>query len=404
MRRGSLREQRVIRANPIFRWTEACDSADQKFTVQALQAELTRMKTRRVEAYFERLRGLQHPNLIIPLEIDSESALGPLIVYPHYPVVSLQRALKETPLQFTNWCRQAGEALEYLHTHMLIHGVVSPSSMVIVDGDLMLTDFGYAPLLALGDEEALRINPDYIAPETRKDYVLTSLSDQFGLASVLTDHKPELKKTEWYVRATSLKPEVRYPSIRVLIAELIVALRERSTQELPVEHATSGSGAQNLPYGEDSRSTNGTVSALPEPIGSPHFGVGEALEKRTVSAPTPVSKTSAEHALPEPIRHLEPPIDSPTIAPSRDLPWVTSRSTFPESITTPTARKQDSAIDQEGTELPAFGNPLSDKVKDANPWQQKAETRAATLVLILGLTTVLTVLLVAIILSLFVKF
>lgn len=146
---------------------------------------------------------LDHPT-IVPLYDHGEAVIDGVpvayLIMPYYPEGSLVTWLhkrvqtwktqKLTLKQVTHILLQAAEALQYTHTHQIIHRDVKPSNFLIrsqTESDeyptLLLADFSIARLADMTSSvsQNVRGTPAYMAPEQWKGAAVFA-SDQYALA------------------------------------------------------------------------------------------------------------------------------------------------------------------------------------------------------------------------------
>ena len=85
------------------------------------------------------------------------------------------------------YCRQACEALAYVHEQQIIHRDVKPQNLILSDeGGVVLVDFGIARELSDTDEGTVGIGtPRFMAPEVFAGGSVSPRSDVFGIAATL---------------------------------------------------------------------------------------------------------------------------------------------------------------------------------------------------------------------------
>lgn len=138
---------------------------------------------------------LSHPH-ILPL-FDSGEAGGLLFyVMPYIAGESLRQKLRrEQQLAIpdaVSIVRQVASALDYAHTHGLIHRDVSPENILLHEGEAMVADFGIARAMDQAPGEKLTTRgimlgkADYMSPEqAAADPALDARSDIYSLGCVL---------------------------------------------------------------------------------------------------------------------------------------------------------------------------------------------------------------------------
>ncbi len=129
---------------------------------------------------------LRHENIVPLLAVHGE-----VLVYAYCPGVNLAELIDGTGLELER-IRQIMDgvlaALDFAHTHGVIHLDVKPANILIRGSQALLTDFGFAKDLALANitsEHALLGTPGYMAPEQFRGVRDDPRSDIFAAACVL---------------------------------------------------------------------------------------------------------------------------------------------------------------------------------------------------------------------------
>jgi serine/threonine protein kinase len=212
------------------------------------------------------LRSLNHP-LLVPHEIIEHSP-GRVVLATDPVEESLRDMFQDCQSarlpgiprpELLSYLRDVGRALDELHEeYSLLHLTLNPRTLLVVDGQVRLADFGLAALL-WGGQSVGRLNPLYAAPELFDGPPHRS-SDQYSLAllyqALLTGVHPHRNQPrrdtpgrhgrfrldlsplppserEILRRALSEDPAQRFASCSDLIHELARARPEKQEPERP---------------------------------------------------------------------------------------------------------------------------------------------------------------------------
>jgi serine/threonine protein kinase len=255
----------------------------------ALQQDATRLFLREART----IARLDHPH-ILPL-LDYGEERGPDMQYA-YMVMPFRREgslinwLEQrgknrllSPAIVAYFVQQAASALQYAHSHGVVHQDVKPPNFLVRyhsenpdRPDLLLADFGIAKLMNItaGASQSVRGTPAYMAPEQWKGLPLPA-SDQYALAimayQLLTGYVPFQGRLEYVMyahlskqpvppsqhvaklpreldavllRALAKNPDERYPSITAFAIAFQRALQERGDlyATLPITRAEALNG------------------------------------------------------------------------------------------------------------------------------------------------------------------
>ncbi|NEP79243.1 MAG: protein kinase family protein [Okeania sp. SIO3B3] len=220
---GEYETTTTLKNDTVYQWVEAVErNQNNKFILQIVQPDISQEITATIMSYFDKLQAVRRKGIWIPTQMFSVTEYPLILVYPYISTVPLREALKQIPLDVDalKWWYQASERLHALHNKGIVHGRISLNSFVIAaDEHLYLTDFGYAPVLELG----LEVLPEYqqiLAPEILEQQLVTPAADIYAFAKTVVSCQPELKKSEWYRRATDSNPKSRFQRIRQLFENL----------------------------------------------------------------------------------------------------------------------------------------------------------------------------------------
>lgn len=230
------------------------------------------------------IAALEHPN-ILPIYEYGEQADLAYLVMPYVAGGTLRDLVQEKgplPLpEVAGYLAQAAAALDYAHTHGIIHRDVKPQNMLLYpDQRLMLSDFGIAKVAeqaAADDGEAPTLpqlttmghvvgTPDYIAPEQAMGYPIDTRVDIYSLGVVLfylvTGRVPFAGSQPMTVAAKHVSepppsPRQFRPDLPPAAAQVILKALAKSPAE---RYATAG---------ELSRAFRAALEAPSEPAPSP---------------------------------------------------------------------------------------------------------------------------------------
>jgi serine/threonine protein kinase len=145
---------------------------------------------------------LSHPNIVTIHDVVEESEDGLAFIAMEYVrgtnLKSLLQGDQPLSLPFVvDAIAQVADALDYAHSHRVIHRDVKPANILITaDNRVKITDFGIARLDTsnLTQEGQLLGTPNYMAPEQIQGKEVDHRADLFALGVVLyemlTRHKP----------------------------------------------------------------------------------------------------------------------------------------------------------------------------------------------------------------------
>jgi len=145
---------------------------------------------------------LSHPNIVTIHDVVEESEEGLAFIAMEYVRGTNLKALLQgdQPLALSfvvDVIAQVADALDYAHSHRVIHRDVKPANILITaDNRVKITDFGIARLDTsnLTQEGQLLGTPNYMSPEQIQGKEIDHRADLFALGVVLyemlTRHKP----------------------------------------------------------------------------------------------------------------------------------------------------------------------------------------------------------------------
>ena len=175
------------------------DDFEQKVAVKILRyAFLNSRLARRFEKEQHLLARLQHPSIASFIDAGVSANGIPFLVMEY---VSGQDLNAYTAAQHPSvttridWILQICDALQYLHTNMVVHRDVKPSNILVLpDARIKLLDFGIAKVLETTNAPAEQtqtqpfqyvLTPNYASPEQLWGKPVSALSDVYCLGVVL---------------------------------------------------------------------------------------------------------------------------------------------------------------------------------------------------------------------------
>eukprot|EP00798_Chlamydomonas_sp_ICE-L_P028505 gene28505-31662_t len=124
------------------------------------------------------MRKMKHHNIVTLSEVINDPAGSKLLLVMEFmeggPVLTRDNLEKKEKLLESlalRYFRDMLKALEYLHSHKVVHGDLKPENVLMgAAGDLKLSDFGCSKVFATGNEYLSRCNgtPAFLAPEMMK--------------------------------------------------------------------------------------------------------------------------------------------------------------------------------------------------------------------------------------------
>jgi len=170
-------------------------SMDRNVAVKVLPGQLAESKefTQRFQQEARIIARLEHAH-ILPVFDYGESDGITYFVMRYLEAGTLKNKMEAGPLSLTEIDQiftQLASALSYAHSHGVIHRDLKPANALIdSQGNLFLTDFGIAKLLAdasprLTQTDAIMGTPAYISPEQAQAQTVDQRSDIYSLGIIL---------------------------------------------------------------------------------------------------------------------------------------------------------------------------------------------------------------------------
>ena len=190
------------------------------------------------------IRQLNHPNIASIRKVGEESGLPYVITRALEKGHSLAAELDQPWAIDTaaDIVTQVGQALEHAYNKGVVHGDLTPESVVVQDdGRVLVTDFGMSELLELVGGETKKAASPYFAPERVAGEAADGRADVYSLAaifySMLAKRQPQVVKGEVLppsrfnpdvspamdkvvVRALAPDPAARYPDVKTFLTAL----------------------------------------------------------------------------------------------------------------------------------------------------------------------------------------
>jgi serine/threonine protein kinase len=170
-------------------------SMDRNVAIKVLPGQLAESKefTKRFQQEAHIIARLEHAH-ILPVFDYGESEGISYFVMRYLEAGTLKNKMEAGPLSLTEIDQiftQLTSALSYAHSHGVIHRDLKPANALIdSQGNLFLTDFGIAKLLAdasprLTQTDAIMGTPAYISPEQAQAQTVDQRSDIYSLGIIL---------------------------------------------------------------------------------------------------------------------------------------------------------------------------------------------------------------------------
>lgn len=184
------------------------------------QAELPRPFADALHTGFTRLQGLKRNGLLLPSTWERR-ANGTLVLnYEESQSFAFlgqtdEAAFTDPDVILARW-RRVAESLFALHNKGMVHGGLCPECFWRKGDDIWVGGFEWGILRAMGEPTALKLTAPFAAPETAAmpSEPISREADIYALARCLAHFAPQVKETEWFVRATEADASKRYHRMR----------------------------------------------------------------------------------------------------------------------------------------------------------------------------------------------
>lgn len=214
---GDYKVTAQIKSNNVYQWVKAINRKNEDLVVLQI---LVLNREEAVFEYFQTLQTISRKGLM-EFQLMSDHKYPLVVVYSDFSSESLNSVFERTPEHKIELLYEASEILFALHNKSLVHGCVTSDSFVVVKETVYLMGFGYAPLLELGHQDALRECRDFLAPEVLcQRPSVTSATDVYAFAKTVVYWLPQLVTTQWYEKAIKQDPRDRFQNMRELLDEL----------------------------------------------------------------------------------------------------------------------------------------------------------------------------------------
>ena len=266
-------------------------SLNRDVAIKVLHSRMAQESEARQRLYREArsIAGLRHPHIVTIYEIGELDEGQAYLVMEYLTGDSLAEVLRQKETlaleQTLEILEQVGQALDYAHSHGLIHRDVNPKNIMVdwkPDGSLFctLTDFGMVKVI--GSTETLTTDLtgtiEYVAPEQISQALWGEISpatDIYALGvmvhKMLTGHAPFegslAKVLEAHLHEWPIDPSTLYDSVSPAVAGVILkalekdpAQRYTSVAEMVAELHSAAACAKLSEPGEEWGSTIGMVA------------------------------------------------------------------------------------------------------------------------------------------------
>ena len=247
---NNYKPESTINSNSIYEWINATDIDGISAVLQIAQSSLTTDEINSLFDYFQALHSLKSIDGFVVPEVASDNKHHLILTYSDWHGEPLSETLKKDPSKALKyWERISYDYLHKLHQKNLVHGFLTLDSLIVIDGQVKIRNFGYAPLLRVYHQAAINICNVALAPAYIYKQEFSSLTDIYAFAQMVISCHPELKSTAWYERSTFDNLSDRFTKIRESFSELSKAWKHLDSDKTPISESplipkptTNGSG------------------------------------------------------------------------------------------------------------------------------------------------------------------
>lgn len=170
---------------------------------------------------FETGYQLEHPNLVRYISLDADS-----ILMEYVDGETLTQRLAENPDYFSDqrrtdkFVRQLLSALQYLHSHQVLHLDLKPDNILLthIDDDVKLIDLGFCRSDAFVDTQGY--TSGFAAPEQFAGGMVDARTDIYAIGKILERLPDHRIYNKVIARCTAIEPAERYQSIEEIRSDI----------------------------------------------------------------------------------------------------------------------------------------------------------------------------------------
>lgn len=261
------------------------------------------------------IRSLNHPNIVSVRKAGEEAGL-PYIVSRTLEKGHSLAAKIDQPWAIdaaADIVSQVGLALEHAYNKGVVHGGLTPDSIVVQDdGRVLVTDFGLEEMMELVGAEVKKGASPYLAPERVMGKSADARADVYSLAAILygmlTKRKPQMMDGQLLppsrfnpevsermdavlVKALARDPVERYPDVKTFLTALgaSTVVPAKKPQAVASEGVCPRCGAENQ-TDRFCRKCGARLGQPQAPIRSQPVAKKSALEETVLDEPIQVTK------------------------------------------------------------------------------------------------------------------